>query len=864
MVSSFQSYLADANHRHRSLLFQSLKRLAFSSHIQFLSQCKRRNLFPRGFRCKNLLSNTYPSQRAQNLAVRQSRQWLTLAIREAYIKLNFWSRFPIGPLNYDDFQKFAAAHDILNETKSRKLTALIREDNNQPIYDENHTVSSVSTSTHPNSDYNFQHLDTEIAVKAFSNKSSHEFSNEHLELLQLGPSFVPERKWNRKNYDLAKDLADAAMESLKRQIACRDLSLNSHNNSNNENNQLMQETSSPSLYKYVPPFRRTYGHSPNLMGNISHSFESFSHQVKELYSTLSNRNNRFTKNIYNIISDIKSNNNIKIIKSDKTQRLVAIDTDTYHSFFDEHLSNYVTTNATLPITTQQKFNRKLSEIGRHQNSEIKMALNTLKCSEPLPNKMKILVKDHKTPLRARPVVSAIDSPGTSLSMYLADALKPLLSNVSAHLKDTSEFISSLYTTQNNLQFRHIKFGSLDVTNLYGSIPLSGEENVFDVVANFFENHKESTTLSTVSKLDLMKLLKLAILNDTTFIKDTTYVQQNGLAMGNNLSPLMAIIYMHDIENRIKGQTTGILYWKRYIDDIFFISNVEPSSILSAANSISLNIKFTLETPDAENKMPFLDTMVKLNEHSLRFETCLYVKPIHSNHILPYKSNVPMSRKTSILKTENLRAIRTGTSTSNRRYAQSFLARRFIANGYPIGIVNQAFQTLTDSIQRQQTSNDILFIKLLYVSDHFCTLVRRLIRRANLPFKIRVSFIQPPNLANLLKPSINLSCGSNCICSNSNICNTKNCVYIIKCLKCNNEYCGETSRTIRSRIKDHLSQSHSNVYKHFQLIHNILPSLPEISFKILEKNFVNTLHRQAAEKRHIQQKQCLINVQLLNN
>ena len=43
-------------------------------------------------------------------------------------------------------------------------------------------------------------------------------------------------------------------------------------------------------------------------------------------------------------------------------------------------------------------------------------------------------------------------------------------------------------------------------------------------------------------------------------------------MGNNLSPILAIIYMFYIERQILStDPSRFIYWKRYIDDIFVIS-----------------------------------------------------------------------------------------------------------------------------------------------------------------------------------------------------------------------------------------------------------------------------------------------------
>ena len=45
------------------------------------------------------------------------------------------------------------------------------------------------------------------------------------------------------------------------------------------------------------------------------------------------------------------------------------------------------------------------------------------------------------------------------------------------------------------------------------------------------------------------------------------------------------------------------------------------------------------------------------------------------------------------------------------------------------------------------------------------------------------------------------------------CYIKNAIYEIQCQKCNLKYIGETSRTVKSRIMEHISDPKSAVYQH---------------------------------------------------
>ena len=59
--------------------------------------------------------------------------------------------------------------------------------------------------------------------------------------------------------------------------------------------------------------------------------------------------------------------------------------------------------------------------------------------------------------------------------------------------------------------------------------------------------------------------------------------------------------------------------------------------------------------------------------------------------------------------------------------------------------------------------------------------------------------------------------------------------LINCLQCQKVYVGETSRTIRTRIKEHLRMDKQTVFIHLKT-HNIDPrTVPSISWNILHKN-----------------------------
>ena len=67
-----------------------------------------------------------------------------------------------------------------------------------------------------------------------------------------------------------------------------------------------------------------------------------------------------------------------------------------------------------------------------------------------------------------------------------------------------------------------------------------------------------------------------------------YLQLQGTAMGTKMAPAYANLFMADIEEDMQRDLLGLLVWRRYIDDIFVItdcSNEEFEHWMERANQI---------------------------------------------------------------------------------------------------------------------------------------------------------------------------------------------------------------------------------------------------------------------------------------
>jgi len=97
-----------------------------------------------------------------------------------------------------------------------------------------------------------------------------------------------------------------------------------------------------------------------------------------------------------------------------------------------------------------------------------------------------------------------------------------------------------------------------------------------------------------------------------------YIQTQGCPMDAHYAPLFAIVFMNDIETEVlyklkQDHKIEPLIFKRYIDDVImgpFDHDMEIFKMIrNVFNSINGSIQFTLDVPNSETKLNFLDISV---------------------------------------------------------------------------------------------------------------------------------------------------------------------------------------------------------------------------------------------------------------
>ena len=247
-------------------------------------------------------------------------------------------------------------------------------------------------------------------------------------------------------------------------------------------------------------------------------------------------------------------------------------------------------------------------------------------------------------------MSSCGSVTYGVAKELAKILKPLVGKSPHHIKSTQDLMEEV---------RHITLAPGECLSSY------------DVSAPFHigpkrpspQGHKrpigkgphpQGKTVMGVN--DIILLLEFCIKNTYFSFQDQFFEQVEGAAMVSPVSPLVANLYMEDLEQKAVSSTSHpCKFWHRFVDDTFVIhKEVHKQDFLQHINSVDPAIKFTVEDNKEDGSIPFLDTIVK-PEADGSLSITVYKKPTHTDQYLQWDSHHNLSATFSVIYTLSHRA-----------------------------------------------------------------------------------------------------------------------------------------------------------------------------------------------------------------
>ena len=600
--------------------------------------------------------------------------------------------------------------------------------------------------------------------------------------------------------------------------------------------------------------------------SVSNIIDHFVDSVRSTCNHLNDQQMRdnLSRKDRSILKKLSNRTDIRISKSDKGDTIVVENIERYTNDGLNHLSDQnvyhriekdVTTELHNKISTfvTHCFNRGLI------NHDV---FNFLTQNDhPRTPFIYFLKKLHKTPISVRPIVSNINSPTCLISRFMDNLLKPIVDTKVHILKNSTQVIvevEQLHIPDNSLLV------TADVKSLYPSIPIQESINI---ILSELESHKDPTSPPIFI---LKELLSFILYNNCFTFGDLVFLQVRGIAMGTPMAPNFANLFMSNFEEKyIFNRNTRPVYYRRYIDDLLLIwkdTEEELSQFMDHLNTCHPTIKFTFESSNTE--VTYLDIKLIKEDNSVYVKP--HFKSTNSFSYLQTTSYHPKSTFKAIFQGENTRILRNCSKQTDYVANMDFIKEKFSVRGYPTANLqiipySERRNYLSKPSSTSHQSNCPLTIiskfdgnkqfvracnnhwqllsanlqtrKQLYLrrKQHTFTNHRNIQQRLthnklsiNISTDLPVSPSPPINLKRY--PAKNILCRrEDCACCNQlkgsnriisyqtqipfNItsifsCDSKSVIYLLECTHCYKQYVGETSTTLRERIRRHRNMATS--------------------------------------------------------
>ena len=406
-----------------------------------------------------------------------------------------------------------------------------------------------------------------------------------------------------------------------------------------------------------------------------------------------------------------------------------------------------------------------------------------------------------------------------------------------------------------------KLVSFDVTSLFTNVPLDHTINLI-----LRKIYREKLIKTKIQRKEMKMLLELCTKELHFCFNNKMYKQVDGVVMGNPLGPVIANIFMVELENiKVPTMSNMLTKWHRYVDDtIAFVKEDQIENVLTILNSYHKDIKFTHEVEE-NAELPFLDVMLH-REQNNKLRLKVYRKKTCSNIYLHWKSFAPTSWKIGTLDGMIRRAHIVCTNQADLETELSFVENVFkTINGYPQRIIQQSKDKVKAKLAQQNTvelPNDDIpsneeeidekrkpFMIMPYAGERGEKVMKKVMRK--IPEDVRPRIVYTgTKLSSFfpVKDEIKDKYISNIV------------YYFDSASENNVDYTGETKCRWGKRIVEHQGRDKkSAIVINFQSKN--LPPPQTGEFRILAKNYPNRLKRRIAESLYIKENKSSLNVQV---
>ena len=614
----------------------------------------------------------------------------------------------------------------------------------------------------------------------------------------------------------------------------------SSNNSSKNDSTVIQTTNSTSLSKL--------NSSSINYDKIPIQFETLTLRENIFKDTSNNKikleNNLDNKQI-NILLEFKKKNPFVILQCDKNIGSMLISHDNLIKLANDHLSSsetYFKLQSNEINAICDKINSSLDSLKSNKNISKtihdKLYLDTNTINEIQPGKFRVLPKLHKKEFGIRPIISCTKHPTRKLCILIDLIINPFIQKISHILKDSQQLLQIGQELKSKLR---LFLYSCDFESLYTNIK---PQHAIELISNYLYYNTKILEQFNIDLIGFRTILELIFTCNIFSFRNDFYLQRIGLPMGCICGSSVANIYIYILELKWLNLNPERLYY-RFIDDIFIGSKDLIDEVNFKSNFLYLNLNIV-----RNDKVAFLDLEISFNLITNKLHFSLYIKPTNTFSYLLPSSNHPNHIFDNIPISLFKRIRRICTLFTDFLHFSRFLYLQLINRGYNCkklkGIIRNISNIDRNSLlPYKQTENAFIknALKLFFKYDKNYDFIKDYLYENFYNLSNDCTFLKNKQL--VIINTVNLNIGSllihniplkkfskfsyhKCNNINCNICkfsktiyffkrnnlflplqSTSNCnaigiIYIIECKKCNLFYIGESGRSVKARLSEHLS------------------------------------------------------------
>jgi hypothetical protein len=285
------------------------------------------------------------------------------------------------------------------------------------------------------------------------------------------------------------------------------------------------------------------------------------------------------------------------------------------------------------------------------------------------------------------------------------------------------------------------------------------------IESLYPNIKIDRLLSIIGTIDYCCVPLTEFVCNHSYVKynNKIYKQVDGIPMGTNAAVTLANFYVGSLIDQFICSRPEVLYYRRYIDDLFIIWKDDLTRWPSAATAITRLLGITINfDPPSKDHAIFLDLQITRCSYDNLFKTCVYQKPLNKyNYITPTSTHAP-HMFSGFIKGELTRYARLSTDAFAYYHTKHLFFERLLQRGYTRRYLRPLFKRHRWTIRLNEdtsTSHKILPFVIPYTLRANASSIPKIVKTKATDIesyfnhsKVIIAYQRRRNLLDLLCPS----------------------------------------------------------------------------------------------------------------